>query len=69
VSVGRSVCLSRKCTVAKRLTGSGCVWGGEWGRWSDGCIRLGCVVIVEGKGHFWGVNVGRPIVSSGDFVA
>ena len=26
-SVGRSVCLSRKCTVAKRLTGSGCHLG------------------------------------------
>jgi len=27
VSVGRSVCLSGKCTVAKRLNGSGCRLG------------------------------------------
>jgi len=27
------------------------------------------VVIVEGKGQFWGVNLGRPIITSGDFVA
>ena len=28
-SVGLSVCLSAKYIVAKRLSGSGCHWGGE----------------------------------------
>jgi len=27
------------------------------------------VVIVEGKGQFWEVNMGHPIVNNGDFVA
>ena len=30
LSVGRPVCLSAKCIVAKRLSGSGCRWDGEW---------------------------------------
>jgi len=38
-SVGLCVCLFGKCTVAKRLSGSGCRWDGEWGRLRDGCIR------------------------------
>jgi len=43
------------------------VWGGEWGRSRDGCIRWGDYR-QRGKGSF-GVNLGRPIVDSGDFVA
>jgi len=40
-SVGLSVGLSGKSTVAKRLSGSGCRWDGEWGRSMDGCRRGG----------------------------
>jgi len=38
--------------VVKRLIGSGCRLGGEWGRSKDGCIRW--VDNVEGEGQFWG---------------
>ena len=64
-SVGLCVCVCRsgKCTVAKRLSGSRCRLGDEWGRLRDGCIRLS-----KGK-RLFGVNLGRPIVTSGDFVA
>ena len=41
--------------MEKRLIGSGC--------------RLVGVDIVEGEGAVLGVNVGRPIVTSGDSVA
>jgi len=47
-SVGMSVCLSGGCTVAKRLIGSGCSLGGEWGRSMDGYTRW--VEIVEWEG-------------------
>ena len=43
------------------------VWGGEWGRSRDGCIRW--VVIVEMEGAVLGVILGHPIVTNGDFVA
>jgi len=36
------------------------------GRWMD---VLDGVEIAEGKGQFWGVNMGHPIVTNGDFVA
>ena len=66
-SVGLSVCLSRKCTVAKWLIGSGCRLDGEWGRSRmgvldrDGNSRRGRGLLV--------VNLGRPIVTNWDFVA
>jgi len=41
-TICRSVCLSTKCIVAKRLSGSGCRW--------DGMGVLDGVVIVEGEG-------------------
>jgi len=54
LSVGRSVCLSAKCIVAKQLIGSGCrfVWGGEWSQSKDRSIRW--VVIGEGEGAVLG---------------
>jgi len=45
--------------VAKRLTGSGCRLGDEWGRSRDGCIRWDGDRR-RGRGSF-GVNVGRLI--------
>jgi len=51
--------------VAKRLSGSGCRWDGESGRSTYGCIRWGRYRRREGA--VLGVNVGRPIVTSGDF--
>jgi len=44
------------------------VWDGEWGRSRGGCIRYG-VMIVEGERTVFGVNLGHPIVTNGDFVA
>jgi len=41
------------------------VWDGEWGRSRDGCIRWGGDRRREGL--FWGVNLGRPTVTNGDF--
>jgi len=64
LSVCLSVCLSRKCTVAKRLIGSW--WDGEWGRLSDGCIRLGCWSS-NGKGQFYGW-IWASIVTNGDLL-
>jgi len=59
-SVGLCVCRSaRKYTVAKRLTGSGCRWDGEWGQWKDG----DGVVIIEGERAVLEVNFGRAIVT------
>ena len=43
------------------------VWGGEWGRSTNGL--LDGVAIVEIKGTVLGVNVGHPIVTNRDFVA
>jgi len=37
----------------------------EWGWLRDGCIRW--VAIVEGEGADFGLNLGRPIVTNGDF--
>ena len=37
---GDKGCLSGRCTVAKRLIGSGCHFGGEWGRSRDGNGRF-----------------------------
>ena len=52
--------------MAKRLSGSpDAVWDGEWGRSRDGCIRWDGYRKRE-RGSF-GVNLGRPIVTSGDF--
>jgi len=59
-----SVCLSGKCTVAKRLTGHGCHLGGEWVGW---VYSMG-VQIVEGEGADLGLNVGHLIVTNGGFV-
>jgi len=42
------------------------VYGGEWDRSSMGVIDA--VVIVEGEGAVLWVNLGRPIVTNGDFV-
>ena len=39
------------------------VWGGEWGRSRDGCIRWGGDRRREGA--ILGANVGRPIVTMG----
>jgi len=50
--------------VAKRLIGSGCHLGSL-----VGMGVLDWVVIVEGEGAVLVVNVGRPIVTSGDFFA
>jgi len=49
--------------VAKRLSGSGCRSGCEWGRSRDGCIKE------WRSSKFFGVNVGCPILSNGDFGA
>ena len=62
-----SVSLSGKCTVKKRLNGSGCRLDGEWSRSRNGCIRWGGY---HGKGRdSFGVNLGRPVVTNGEFVA
>ena len=53
LSVGLSACLSAKCTVAKRLSGSGCHWDCEWGRSRYGCISWGSQSL-KGKGSFGG---------------
>jgi len=68
-SVGLSVVLSvsGKCTVAKRLIGSDAVWGGEWGRSRDGCLR--CGDDRQREGAVLGVNFGCPIVTNGYFVS
>jgi len=53
--------------VAKRLIGSGCRlgwWVGSGSVW----VYWILVVIVEGEGAVWGVNMWRPIVTNGDFV-
>jgi len=63
VSVGRSVGLSGNCTVAKWLP-FGMVSGFDLGMGV-----LDGVVIVKGEGAVLGVNMGRPIVTIGDFVA
>jgi len=43
------------------------VWGGEWGQSKDGCIRWGVEIVREEA--IWGINVGYPIVTSGEFAA
>ena len=60
------VCLSTGCTVEKWLTGSGCLFGGEWDRSRDVCIRHGGDRRRE-RGNS-GVNVGHPIITIRDFV-
>ena len=43
----------------------GAIWDGEWGRSRmDVLVR---VIIVEGEGAVLGLNLGRPIVTNGDF--
>ena len=62
----RSVCLSAKCPVAKRLIGSGRHLG-----WWVGSVEDGCIIWVGDRRREWavlGVNLGRPIVTNGDFV-
>ena len=41
------------------------IWDGEWGRSRDGV--LDGVVIVKGEEAVLEVNLGRPIVTNGDF--
>jgi len=55
--------------VATRLNGSGCRLGWRV-RSVEGWVYrlLDGVVIVEGEGAVLGVNLGRPIVTNGDFV-
>ena len=43
------------------------VWGGEWGQ--SRMSVLDGVVIVEGEGAVMGLNLRRPIVTKGVFVA
>jgi len=64
LSVGLSVYLSTKCTVAKGWLDPDAVWDGEWGWSRDGCIRWRCWSS-KGKGQF----LGRPIVTNEAFVA
>ena len=56
--------LSGKCTLAKRMIGSGCRLGLRAGRSRDGCIRW--LVIVEGEGAIL-LNSGHHIVTNRDF--
>jgi len=63
----RSVRLSGKHTVVKRLIRSGCRLDVSGVGRSMGV--LDGVVIVEGEGAVLGLNVGRRIVTSGDCVA
>jgi len=53
--------------VEKRLIGSGCRLNGDWGR--QGMGVLDGVEIAQGKREMLGVNLGRPIVTNGNFVA
>jgi len=66
LSVGQSVCLSGKCTVAKWLSESGCHL-----RWRVESVEAWVyyirAVIIEGEEER--VNLGHPIVTNGDFVA
>jgi len=55
----------RKVYCGKTVEWTGCHWDGEWSR-SRCCIRLG-LWSSNGKGQFLGVNLGRPIVTNGDF--
>jgi len=66
-SVCLSIGLSAKYIVAKRLSGSGCRWDGEWGRTRDGCIRWGRLSS-QGRGSF-GVEFGASHCNycNGDF--
>jgi len=57
-----SVCQSKKCTVAIRLTGSGCRF-----RWGVGSVK-GWLVIKR-EGAVLVVNMDHPIETNGDFVA
>ena len=43
------------------------VWGGEWDRLRNGCIRWGSDR--QREGAVLGVNLGCLIVTNGDFVA
>ena len=52
--VSVSVCRSPKCTVAKRLNGSGCHLGWWVGSVEDGCIRMMGLLNVEGENSFGG---------------
>ena len=40
------------------------IWGAEWGQSRDGCILIR-MVIVEGEGAVFGVNLGHSIVAVG----
>jgi len=51
--------------VAKRLSGSGCRWDGEWGRSRKGVLD-GIRDRQRRMGSF-GVNLRHPIVTNGDF--
>jgi len=53
--------------VAKWLTDLDAVWGGEWGRSMDECIRWGGDH-QKGRGSFRS-KCRNPIVTNGDFVA
>jgi len=41
------------------------IWDGEWGRSRMGV--LDGVVIIEGEGAGFGLNLGHPILTNGDF--
>jgi len=64
--------VSRSVGLVGELWKNGCldldaIWGGEWGRSRDWCIRWG-EDRRRGRGSFVG-KCGHPIVTSGDFVA
>ena len=69
--LSRSPSVGSVCLLVGELWKNGlfdldAVWGGEWDQSRDGYIRWGGDHRRR-KGSF-GVNVGHPIVTSGDFV-
>jgi len=67
LSVGQSVCLSGKCTVAKRLNGSGCCLG-WWVGSVEGWVYYMGWLSSKGRGSV-GVNLGRPLVTNGGTIS
>jgi len=64
MSVGQSVCQQRALWQNGSVNPDA-VWNGKRSRSRDECIRW--VVIVEGEMAVLGLNLGRPIVTNGDF--
>ena len=58
--------MSRKCTAAKRLTGSGYRLAGMVSRVGRGMGVLDGAGDHRREGAVWGVNLGRPIATNGD---